>query len=544
MISRPLARRGFLKKGVAAAFGAAAFPLVSSALTRAEGRIAESGGTSTPTFDPRLLRQAASAAAAPTARVKLDFDRRIGTIDRNIYGNFIEHLGRCIYGGIYEEGSPLSDSDGFRKDVLEAVRGLHIPLLRWPGGNFSSGYNWKDGIGPKDSRPRRWDTAWQAEESNRFGTDEFIEYCRKINAEPYITINMGTGTMQEAADWVEYCNATTDTYWANQRKKNGHAEPYNVKYWGLGNELYGPWQAGRKSAQEYGPLALEYAKMMRWIDPGIKLVACGGPTTEWNRLALDSLLEEADYISLHHYGGSTDNAKEARDATGLERQIEVLDAVITTVMVRTERKERIKIAADEWNIWFRSWFKRGDDHKLEEVYNLRDALWVAEALNIFHRQCRTVTLADLAQLVNVIAPIMTNEKGLVLQTTYHPLKLYAEHCGTVALDALVRSDAFPEFPDTKYIDVSATTDDKNQKLTLAVVNRHPTADIPVDILIEGFQPQASGDLYEVNGPSLDSTNTFAEPNNVTTKKTPFSGAGATFRRTFPAHSLSVMVMEA
>jgi alpha-L-arabinofuranosidase len=531
---RQLPRRGFLKKGVAAALGTAAFPVVASALSVAEPFAAQ----------PAAAGKPSQQSAGSGARIKIDFDRQTGAIDRNIYGNFIEHLGRCIYGGIYEEGSPLSDSDGFRKDVLEAVRGLHIPILRWPGGNFSSGYDWKDGIGPKDSRPRRWDTAWQAEESNRFGTDEFIQYCRKINAEPYITLNMGTGTMQEAAAWVEYCNATTDTYWANQRRKNGHAEPYNVKYWGLGNELYGPWQAGRKSAQEYGPLALEFAKMMRWIDPSIKLVACGGPTVEWNRLALESLVEVADYISLHHYGGSTDNAKEAHDDSSLARQIEILDAVITTVMVRSERKERIKIAADEWNIWFRSWFKRGDSHKLEEIYNLRDALWVATAMNIFHRACRTVTLADLAQLVNVIAPIMTNEKGLVLQTTYFPLQLYSEHCGTVALDALVRSDSFPEFPDTPYLDVSATTDEKNQKLVLAVVNRHPAADLNVEIQIEGFKPKESGDLYEVNGPGLDSTNTFASPNNVGVKKSSFSGASDSFRQTFPAHSLSMMIMEA
>lgn len=523
------ARRGFLKNGVAAALGAAAFPVLAPGLELPKPSATAAG-------------QNAEARGPAGARIKIDFDRPIGTIDRNIYGNFIEHLGRCIYGGIYDEGSALSDSDGFRKDVLEAVRGLHIPLLRWPGGNFASGYNWKDGIGPKDARPRRWDTAWQAEESNRFGTDEFMQYCRKLGAEPYITVNMGTGTMQDAADWVEYCNETGNTYWANLRKKHGHPEPYNVKYWGLGNEIYGAWQAGHKSVQEYGPLALEYAKMMRWVDPSIKLIACGGPTTEWNREALHSLVEVADYISLHHYGGSTDNAKEAHDATGLERQIQVLDAVITTVMATTEKKERVKIAADEWNIWFRSWFKRNDDHKLEEIYNLRDALWVSSALNIFHRACRTVKMADLAQLVNVIAPIMASPTGIVLQTTYHPLKLYAEHCGTVALDALVRSDSFPEYPGTPYLDVSATTDEGNQKLTLAVVNRHPTTDLAVDIVIEGFKPQSTCDLYELNGPSLDSSNTFAAPDTVAVKKRSISGAGAAFRQTFAAHSLSVMTL--
>jgi alpha-N-arabinofuranosidase len=515
--------------GVAAALGTAAFPLVSPAL----------GWTK-----PGAIEQAGAASGTPASRIKIDFDRKIGTIDRNIYGNFIEHLGRCIYGGIYEEGSPLSDADGFRKDVLEAARDLHISVLRWPGGNFSSGYNWKDGIGPKEARPRRWDTAWQSEESNRFGTDDFIKYCRKVGAEPYICVNMGTGTMQDAADWVEYCNATTDTYWANLRKKYGHPEPYNVKYWGLGNEIYGSWQAGHKNAEEYAALASEFAKMMRWVDPDIKLIACGGNDVGWDRQVLEHLVDAVDYISLHHYGGNTDTAKEMQDEQWFEQQIRVLDCLITTVTPRDEKKERVKIAADEWNIWFRSWFKRGDEHKLEETYNLRDALWVASALNTFHRYCNTVQLADLAQLVNVIAPIVTDSKGIVLQTTYYPLKLYAELCGSVALDPLVRSDTFPDMPDMPYLHVSATTDKSAKKLTLAVVNRHPTADITAEIVLEGFTPRGTGDLYEVNGPSLDATNTFAEPNNVTVKRRSFSGAGPTYRETFAAHSVSVLTLEA
>lgn len=521
-------RRRFLRDAIVAALGAvAARPLFTPAWAATASN---------------ATQQKAGGMSTGGARIKIDLERRVGKIDRNIYGNFIEHLGRCIYGGIYDEGSPLSDSDGFRKDVLEAARGLHIPLLRWPGGNFSSGYDWKDGIGPKDSRPRRWDTAWQAEESNRFGTDEFIQYCQKLGAEPYITINLGTGTMQGAADWVEYCNATTNTYWANLRKKNGHPEPHNVKYWGLGNEMYGAWQAGRKSASEYAATALEFAKMMRWVDPSIKLVACGGNNAEWDREALEVLADEVDYISLHHYGGSADTAKEMVDARNLEEQIRVLDAVITTVKPKDEKSRRVRIAVDEWNIWFRSWFKRGDDHKLEEVYNLRDALWVASAINVFHRQCQTVQIANLAQLVNVIAPIMTNSTGIVLQTIYHPLKLYAEHSGEVALDALVWSEAFPDDAKTPYIDVSVTASADGKRLTLAVVNRHPTADVPVNISMEGFTPKSSCDWYEVNGPSLDSTNTFDHPNDVTTKKRTASGIGATFQQTFPAHSVNVLTL--
>jgi alpha-L-arabinofuranosidase len=521
-------RRGFLKSSATAALGATTMPL----------------GSTLRWINDAVQQSVASASATATARIKIDFDRKIGKIERNIYGNFIEHLGRCIYGGIYEEDSPLSDSDGFRKDVLAAARGIHVPLLRWPGGNFSSGYNWKDGIGPKDARPRRWDTAWQEEESNHFGTDEFVEYCRKLGAEPYITVNMGTGTMQDAADWVEYCNATTDTYWANQRRKNGHAEPYNVKFWGLGNEIYGSWQAGHKDAPTYAADALEFAKMMRWVDPTIQLVACGGPGVDWNMTVLEHTAHIVDYISLHHYGGSLDTAKEFSDASAMAKQIEVLDAVITAAMARTPKKERIGIAVDEWNIWFRSWFHRGNNHMLEEIYNLRDALWVASGLNTFHRMCGTVKLADMAQLVNVIAPIMSNETGVVLQTTYFPLKLYTEHCGDVALDALVRSDAFPDLPDTLYLDVSVTTDGSNQKLTLAVVNRHPTADISADIVIEGFKPKSSGEIFEINGPSLDATNTFDSPNQVTTKQRSFSGAGPAFRQTFAAHSVTLVVMQA
>jgi alpha-L-arabinofuranosidase len=522
-----IGRRRLLKTGAGAMLGAAVAPF----------------GLSVRSCPIVPQESAAAAGGANNARIEIDFDRRIGTIDRNIYGNFTEHLGRCIYGGIYDEGSSLSDADGFRKDVLQAAKAMHVSVLRWPGGNFSSGYNWKDGIGPKDQRPRRWDTAWQEEESNQFGTDEFIAYCHKLGAEPYICVNMGTGTMQDAADWVEYCNATTDTYWANLRKKNGHAEPYNVKHWALGNEVYGSWQAGHKDAATYAADALEFGKMMRWIDPSIKLIACGGPGVDWNLPVLEKLVYLVDYISLHHYGGNLDTAKEFNDASEFEKQVRTLDAVITAAMSRTDKKERVAIAVDEWNIWFRSWFQRGDNHMLEEVYNLRDALWIASGLNMFHRNCQTVKLADVAQLVNVIAPMMTSPTGLVLQTTYYPLQLYTDHCGDVALDALVRSDTFPGLPDLPYLDVSATTNNGNQKLTLAVVNRHPTADISAQIEIEGFKPKASRDLFEINGPSLDASNTFASPNQVGVRRRSFSGAGTAFRQTFAAHSVSVMTMQ-
>ena len=207
------------------------------------------------------------------ARITVDLDRQIGRVDRRIFGGFIEHLGRCIYGGIFEEGSPLADERGFRTDVLDALRPLKMPLLRWPGGNFVSGYHWIDGVGPRDERPRKSELAWLAEESNRFGTDEFIEYCRVLDTDPYICINMGTGTIDEAQAWVEYCNGTGNTYWANLRRKNGHEEPFNVRYWGLGNELYGGWQLGASTADDYVKKGREFAKVMKLTDPSIELIS-------------------------------------------------------------------------------------------------------------------------------------------------------------------------------------------------------------------------------------------------------------------------------
>src|SRR5438552_17209128 len=226
------------------------------------------------------------------AHVKIDTERAIGDIDPKSYGNFIEHLGRCIYGGVFEEGSPLSDANGFRRDVLDAVRPLRVPILRWPGGNFVSGYHWLDGVGPVADRPRRSDLAWFAEESNRFGTNQFIEYCRLLGTEPYICVNMGSGTMDEAQAWVEYCNGTGNTSWANLRRQHGHPEPYRVRYWGLGNEMYGGWQIGNMNAHDYVKKARAFAMVMKRTDPSIQLIGCGqNGWSEWDEITLNGLAE-------------------------------------------------------------------------------------------------------------------------------------------------------------------------------------------------------------------------------------------------------------
>ena len=234
------------------------------------------------------------------AKIKVAPDRKIGRVDRRIFGSFIEHLGRCIYGGVVDDGSPLANEHGFRTDVLDAARALRITTLRWPGGNFVSGYHWTDGVGSPKGRPRRIELAWRGEEPNTFGTDEFIEYCRALGAEPYICVNMGSGSMDEAQAWVEYCNGTGNTSWANLRRTNGHAAPYNVRYWGLGNEMYGTWQIGASTAEDYVKKARAFAAIMQWTDPSIELVGCGQwGWTDWDRTVIDGLAPYVRYHSVH-----------------------------------------------------------------------------------------------------------------------------------------------------------------------------------------------------------------------------------------------------
>ncbi|GAB4337007.1 MAG: alpha-N-arabinofuranosidase [Candidatus Abyssubacteria bacterium] len=486
------------------------------------------------------------------ARIKIDLDRRIGTINPNIYGGFIEHLGRCIYGGIYEEGSHLADERGFRKDVLGALNALRLPNLRYPGGNFVSGYHWLDGVGPKENRPRKKELAWGTVESNRFGTDEFIEYCRALGTEPFLCVNLGTGTPEEAAAWVEYCNGTDDSYYANLRRANGHPEPYDVRYWGLGNEMGGFWQICAKNAEDYAKAALEAAKMMRWIDPSIKLVAVGylvqSDTPKWNLTVLDKLAGFADYIALHIYVGNYDYYSNVASPMMAQRLIDIFNATITLALAE-KKIPRTEIAMDEWNVWYRT-FGGG----LEERYNLSDALAVAGFIHVMHRNCSTVTLANLAQMVNVIAPIMTNKDGVLLQTIYHPLKLYREHSLDVSLDAFVQSPTFQaklfnalmssgedaSVETVPHLDVSATTDESGSRLSLAVINRHKDDAIKTEIQLIGFEPEGTATVFEINGPGVDAENTFEKPNAVKTTEKSFSKVSSTFKYTFPAHSVTLL----
>jgi alpha-N-arabinofuranosidase len=492
----------------------------------------------------------ARAQQAPRgARIKIDTDRVVGDINPMIYGNFIEHLGRCIDGGVFQENSPLSDSHGYRKDVFQAAKKLNLGILRWPGGNFSSNYHWRDGIGPRDQRPARLEMAWGTVESNRFGTHEFLQYIEMLGTEPYICTNLGTGTWTEVQEWVEYCNSSEDTAMTRLRKQNGRQQPWKVTYWGLGNEMDGPWQMGHRSAEDYGKFALEAAKLMKWTDPNIKLIAAGSSNfglgsdwTGWNRTVLEHLKHHADYLSLHLYVGNQQNnfGEFMASSMELDDRIKTAEGTIRAALAGEPRDHRIYIAWDEWNVWYRA---RGSKERgrliLEERYNLEDALVVATFLNSFVNHAHIVKIANMAQLVNVIAPMFTNDTGLFLQTIYYPLQLFAQNSKGKALELFVDSPTYASkrFGEVPCLDASAAYD--NGTLVLNVVNR--SKDQAISAEIEGEDKQFSGEVTvaEVNGPDIKAENDF----NSTKVKTVERSAQAQGRKwtySFPPHSYTML----
>src|SRR3989441_6176546 len=482
-----------------------------------------------------------------SARIKIDVDRTVGEVDPLLFGNFSEHLGRMIYGGIYEEGSPLSDANGYRKDVIEAVKQLNVSILRWPGGNFASGYNWKDGIGPKDQRPVRIDLAWNDLESNRFGTDEFLRYCERLGIEPYLCINAGLGTIDDARHWVEYCNESRHTYWADQRRKNGREEPYKVKYWALGNEIDGPWQLGNKSAEEYAKFALETAKAMRLVDRDMKLVACGSSNygadwIAWNRTVLSTLRNQADYIALHTYINNRDNDLERflGWSQTIDHYIEVTAALIRQAQSGQANPRPIYIAYDEWNVWYRT----GNREKLEEIYNFEDALAMGMFFNSFFRHANVVKMANLAQMVNVIAPIMTNKQGLFLQPIYFPIAEYGKQRGNTSLDVWVSAPTYQiqNRPPLRYLDVSASYNAKEQAVYVNVLNRSKDRDISTRLENQEGQMESTIGVWEMNKPDLKATHTFGNDQKVrpVTRTITATLQHNAFSYPFPAHSLTIL----
>lgn len=428
----------------------------------------------------------------------------IGEIDRRIYGSFIEHLGRAVYGGIYEPTHPTADDAGFRQDVIELVKGLNVPIIRYPGGNFVSGYNWEDGTGDRSKRPARQDLAWKTIETNEVGIDEFQEWARRAGSEVMMAVNLGTRGPAEARDCVEYCNAETDTYHANKRRENGFEKPFGIKTWCLGNEMDGPWQMCAKTAEEYGRIAAESAKMMRWSDPGIELVACGSSNegmatfVDWELKVLEHTYNYVDYISLHRYfsNASDDTADFLTHSTDLDRFIKTVASICDAVKAKKRSKKTVNLSLDEWNVWFHSsnkdkkipdWTKA--PAKLEDIYTFEDALLVGCILSTIHNNCDRVKMACLAQLVNVIAPIMTENGGKAwAQTIYYPFMLASVNGRGTAMKPVVRCDTYSteKHSDVPYIETSVVYNEDKNEIVVFAANRSLEDSMELDIALEDF----------------------------------------------------------
>lgn len=501
-------------------------------------------------------------------RVRIDLDQRVGTIDRNVFGGFVEHLGRCVYGGIYEPGSPRAAADGLRTDVLEASKRLRYSNVRYPGGNYVSAYRWRDGVGPVDERPGRYDPAWDSVEPNTFGTNEFIGFCRQLEAEPYLVVNCGDGDMREARDWVEYCNGTQPTALAKLREQHGFPEPHRVRLWGIGNEVDGPWQVGFKTADEYARAYTEFAKVMRWADPEIQLVASAvslweGDIVERIQLLLEQAAEHIDYLSIHWYVGNPGGDVSAYLATSelIEERLGIVEGLSNSLTQRHDPRDPIPIAVDEWNAWYKATpdARHPDFNGLEEVYDLADALVVAMHFNAFFRHARTVRLANFAQLVNVIAPMIATSDDLLLQSTYFPFELYAQTAGPIALDVSWSSDTYNakrilsnfvardtdlEYRGVRKLDVSATLDEDAGRVSVYVVNRDIDGPREVEIAIEPARPKPQVQVHTISGSGPGAVNTFDDRDRVrTTTETRVFGSGPTYTTELPAHSVTALVFE-
>ena len=481
-----------------------------------------------------------SMVAQQPAVIKIDLDRKIGSIDPNIYGSFLENMGRT---SLLQPESKFADENGFRKDLIELIKELNVPVVRWPGGNFVSGYDWKDGIGPRDQRPAILDLSRTRIENNHMGTDEYVKFCKLIGAENFICINAGTGSIEDAARWVEYCNYPKGSYYSDLRRKYGYEEPFKVKYWALGNETDGPWQLGYKNKEDYVKFAIEAAKLMQNADRDIKLVASGSSNypgvggkydpddgwTDWNDYVLDRMAGEIDYISLHRYAtqalrGLKDQESFASQMSlgcEIDKIIKVTKGSIEKAMVKSGTRRQIYISFDEYSA-------RGN--------SLLGSLMLAQHLNSFIRNADIVKMANLTFLTGLTG---SSSDGVYKNTLFYPFYLYSRNCLGTSLDVFVNCEKYNTelFKDIPYLDVSAALNDSKRAVVLNVINKNETKAIVTDIVLQAGEYTGNAKAHEINGESVNSTNTAEKEDvKIVTKDVRFKGN--TIRYTFPAHSLT------
>ena len=465
------------------------------------------------------------------ASMTVDKDFVISEVDKRIFGSFIEHLGRAVYGGIYEPGHPTADANGFRGDALEAIRRLQVPIIRYPGGNFVSGYNWEDGVGPKAERKSKLELAWWTTETNQMGTNEFADWAKLAGSEVMMAVNLGTRGPDEARNLVEYCNHPSGSYYSDLRIAHGYKEPHRFKTWCLGNEMDGPWQIGAKTAVEYGRIANETAKVMKWVDPSIELVACGSsnrgmPTfAEWEATVLDLTYDQVDYLSLHTY---YNNNKDETDnflakSLDMDQFIDSVASICDYVQAKKRSKKKIYLSMDEWNVWKTIGTSRASERwqvappEFEDIYNMEDALMVGCLLISLLKHADRVKVACLAQLINTIAPITTvTGGGLWLQTTYYPYlhaSLYGR--GTV-LHPIIRSPKYDskDFTDVPYLEAIAVYNEEQSQVTVFAVNRHLTEELDLQVDLRSFGEVKVLEHLVLEHEDLKAVNTLEQPQQV------------------------------
>lgn len=469
--------------------------------------------------------------------VSIDKLQQIGKVEKNVFGSFVEHLGRCVYNGIYQPEHPTADKNGFRRDVIDLVKDLHTSLIRYPGGNFVSGFEWKDSIGPK--RRECIDIAWEAVEPNIVGLDEFMNFAGKTGSEVMMSVNLGTGSIGECQEIVEYCNMEKAGYWAKQRIANGHKDPYKVHYWCLGNEMDGPWQICTKTAEEYGRLALEAAKIMKWVDPTIEVVACGSSSTanptypEWDRKVLEIAYDRVDYLSLHsYYSYPTPDHSMAEfmaSPTGLENYIHTMRATCDYVKALKRSNKDILFALDEWNVWH-MWDGTNETKvkweyglpRNENLYDYADAVVVGGLLTTIMNNSDRIKIACFAQLVNVIAPIYTDpndKKGKVIkQTTYYPIKMAADaFIGKTTLRTvnMVPNGETKTYGKVPLLYTSVGYDEEKKEYAALLVN---ASDKVNSVQLDFGEAVEETSLVKLVSDNLKIKNTVDQPDNIVPQK--------------------------
>lgn len=485
---------------------------------------------------------------SPSATMYIDPHRGSKAYSRMIFGQFLEHFHRQVYGGVFEPGSPFADERGFRQDVIAALRELRVPVVRWPGGCFASAYHWKDGVGPQ--RRPAYDKAWRVEDTNTFGTDEFVSWCCEIGAEPYICTNAGTGSPEEMSDWVEYCNLLDQGYWAKRRQAYGFNAPRPVRYWSIGNENYGTWEMGAKTSLEWGRFVVESAKMMKRVDPSIHLLAAALPDLDWTLNLLRTAGDFLDMVSIHgYYDGLWQNDNPSTYADCIMRADQVEDSIRKTeqVIAVAGYEGKIGIAFDEWNL--RGWHHPDGNHPeaiaarsrndINATYTMADAVFSASFLNTCLRHANTVQMANMAPVINTRGPLFVHQSGLVRRTTFHVLAMYANLLAGRVADTFTLSDRYPHGGQSVPVfDGIATCDSGMSGWRLALVNRDPEQPLSLKVILAGQPLEGVYPATILCGDSPDAYNDVDRPSRVVPVKAHLefhSGCAE-----LPPHSLSIL----